>query len=103
MRWEQVEAELSDTMATILMHSMATLTYDIKNEAPVDTGRSKAGYKLEKIPNGWQLVNRVKAVDGFDYVEKLWHGWSQQLPQGHYPTFHRWQNQLMVDIQNMNL
>ena len=103
MTWEQAEASILASLDNVLDNSVTELTQNIKMEAPVDTGKSKAGYQKITVSNGYAMINQVFAPDGFNYVEQLWFGWSQQLPQGHYPTLIKFKVKLMYDLETMNL
>ncbi len=104
MTWAQAEAAIEKGLLASIESSFDILERDIKSEAPVDTGASKAGYKVVGTitggNKGYALVNYVVNDDGSSYIPGLWAGYagpggpgSQQLPLGHWPTVARWYKQ----------
>ncbi len=109
MTWAQAEAAIEKGFLDSIERSLDVLSRDIKSEAPVDTGDSKAGYKVVGTidgPNkGYALVNHVVNDSGKPYIPSLWAGYyypngpgSKQLPLGHWPTVKTWYTQDLLRI-----
>ena len=70
---------------------MYDLEASFKKEEPVDTGRSKAAWRVENHFNNIKLINDAKdPITGMHYPHLLFNGWSKQLPLGHWPTYNSW-------------
>jgi len=86
--------------ATVRDHSYA-LKADIQRVWPVKTGASKAGWAIRGNQHGWVIVNHVVSPKGYDYVQGLWHGSSQQLPLGGDPIVRARRELLMQSLRKM--
>ncbi len=103
MTWAQLEAKITSEVDRAIKDSIGELQVNIKSEAPVKSGKSRAGYRMVQTPGGWAMMNNVTGANGAQYIPKLWFGWSQQLPQGHWPTVLVWRYDLIQRIENINL
>ncbi len=126
--WDQLAGSIEETLDTTVHRSIQMLKTDIQEDWPVDTGRSKAGWRVEEINSGWAVANNVKAsqttpsssslapalpshLGGDDsYVPTLWNGrqgpgvGSLQLPLGGDPIYQRWLEQtLKTNLENMKI
>ncbi len=100
MTFDQFKTLAKTKLDRTIKDSVGELTVQIRDEAPVKTGKSRAGYTLVQTPGGWAMINTVTGANNQPYVPKLWFGWSQQLPQGHFPTVDRWKYTLKQAIEN---
>ena len=47
--------------------------------------------------------SKVIGNDGEEYVPELWNGMSKQLPQGHWPTYIVWREQMFQDLKELDI
>ncbi len=62
IKLNQLEQAIEDALNETVKRAITVLKTDIQEQWPVDTGRSKAGWKVQETSNGWAVTNNVKAV-----------------------------------------
>ncbi len=105
MKLEHFQKYISVKINRVIKDSVGELTAQIREEAPVASGKSRAGYKMTKTDKGWAMTNDVTG-DGpgnYNYVVGLWNGLSRQLPQGHFPTLIKWRATLMQNLKELDI
>ncbi len=98
-----IESQIKESFNEVLNEQTLSLQDDLKTAWPVDTGRSRAGWKQQPIPDGYSVTNDVKSPEGHDYVDKLWMGSSRQMPDGGDIIYQRWLYELREAINNMKI
>ncbi len=98
--WDQLNASITEGLDQAVHDSMDELKADIQEVWPIDTGASKAAWKVEEQPSGWAVTNNL------DYSAFLWEGLprgSKQLPYGGDPIFQSWLSTLRKNIENIDI
>ncbi len=98
-----IESLVKESFNEVLDEQTQNLQTELKVAWPVDTGRSRAGWKQQPTQDGYSVTNNVKAPDGEEYIDDLWMGSSRQMPDGGDIIYQRWQYELREAINNMNL
>ena len=98
-----IETLIKENFNEVLDEQTKNLQTDLKAAWPVDTGRSRAGWKQQPTLDGYSVTNDITTPDGYDYVGDLWMGSSRQMPDGGDIIYQRWQYELREAINNINL
>jgi len=78
---------------------------DLKAAWPVDTGRSRDGWKIHPERYDWSITNNVKApLTNLSYIQGLWVGMpigSPQMPMGGEPILRANAKRLQSEIKRV--
>lgn len=102
VRFEDASRAIQRSANKVLKKHAVYLKEDLKAAWPVKTGASKAGWRVQNRGAGYAVTNNVKSPSGFDYVTKLWHGSSSQMPLGGDPIVQRRRIIVLRALRKMN-
>lgn len=72
--FKKLTAALNSRTEVNLKKQTETLTQELKDATPVDTGKARSSWVIEKVANGYNIKNTV------DYIQYLNQGSSRQAP-----------------------